>query len=73
MEWDWVHLVKSATGEPTVADKMTDKYGEFGTVKICRGNQSIRRQPVSVPLGPQQITRDRNLDQTQAVAVGSSK
>jgi hypothetical protein len=39
--------------------------GEFGGMKIGRGNRSTRRKPAAAPLCPPQIP----LDQTRAAAV----
>jgi hypothetical protein len=44
-----------------------DYDGEFGGMKIGRGNRSTRRKPAPTPLCPPQIL----LDQTWAAAVGS--
>jgi hypothetical protein len=43
--------------------------GEFGGMKIGRGNRSTRRKPVPATLCPQEIP----LDQTRAAAVGSQR
>jgi hypothetical protein len=43
--------------------------GEFGGLKIGRGNCSARRKPAPAPLCPPQIP----LDYTRAAAVGSQR
>jgi hypothetical protein len=43
--------------------------GEFGGMKISRGNRSTRRKPAPAPLCPPQIPHDR----TRAAAVGSQR
>jgi hypothetical protein len=45
--------------------------GEFGGMKIGRGNRSTRRKPAPTPLGPPQILLDQNRARTLAAAVGS--
>jgi hypothetical protein len=45
--------------------------GAIGGMKIGRGNRSIRRKPVQVPLCPPQIPHDQTRTGTRAAAVGS--
>jgi hypothetical protein len=45
----------SATNWPTVPAPGDYEYGEFGAIKIGRGNRSTRRKPAPVPLCPPQI------------------
>jgi hypothetical protein len=47
--------------------------GEFGWMKIGRGNRSTRREPAPAPLCPPQIPLDQAQARTQAVAVGSQQ
>jgi hypothetical protein len=47
--------------------------GEFGGMKIGRGNRSSRRKPAPPPLCPPQIPLDQTLPRTRAVAVGSQE
>jgi hypothetical protein len=50
-----------------------DEYGAFGGMRICRGNQSTRRKPATVPLCPPQTPHDLTWDRTRAAAVGSRR
>jgi hypothetical protein len=45
--------------------------GEFGGMKIVRGNQSTRRKPASAPLCSPQIPLDQTRARTRAAAVGT--
>jgi hypothetical protein len=45
--------------------------GEFGGIKIVRGNRSARRKPAPAPLCPPQIPLDQTRDRTRAAAVES--
>jgi hypothetical protein len=47
--------------------------GEFGGMKIGRGNQSTRRTPASAPFCPPQIPLDQTRARTRAAAVGSER
>jgi hypothetical protein len=47
--------------------------GEFGGMKIGRGNRSTRRKPEPAPLCPQQIPLDQTRARTRAAAVGSQR
>jgi hypothetical protein len=59
----------SATDWPIVAALRDYDDGEFGGMKIGKGNRSTRRKPAPAPLCPPQIP----LDQTRAAAVGSQR
>jgi hypothetical protein len=61
-------LCTSATEWPIVPALGDYDDGEFGGMKIGRGNRSTRRKPAPTPLCPPQIP----LDQT-AAAVGSQR
>jgi hypothetical protein len=58
-----------ATDWPIVAALGDYDDGEFGGMKIGRGNQSTLRKPAPAPLCPPQIP----LDQTWAASVGSQR
>jgi hypothetical protein len=45
--------------------------GEFGGIKIGRGNRSIRRKAAAAPFCPPQIPLHQNRARTRAAAVGS--
>jgi hypothetical protein len=45
--------------------------GEFGGLKIGRGNRSTRRKPAPTPLCPLQIPLEQTRDRTRGAAVGS--
>jgi hypothetical protein len=47
--------------------------GEFGGMKIGKGNRSTRRRPAPAPLCPPQIPLDQTRARTQAAAVGSQR
>jgi hypothetical protein len=47
--------------------------GEFGVMKIGRGNQSTRRKPAPAPLCPPQIPLDQTRARTRATAVGNQQ
>jgi hypothetical protein len=47
--------------------------GEFGGMKIGRGNRSSRRKPAPAPLCPPQIPLEQTRAQTRAAAVGSQR
>jgi hypothetical protein len=47
--------------------------GEFGGMKIGRGNRSTQRKPVPGPLCPPQIPHDETRARTRAAAVGSQR
>jgi hypothetical protein len=64
----------SATKWPIVpAQGDCDDDGEFGGMKIGRGNRSTRRKPAPAPLGPPQIPLDQTRARTWAAAVGSQR
>jgi hypothetical protein len=54
---------------PTVPTPGDYEDGEFGGIKIGRGNRSTRREPAPASLCPLQFP----LDQTRAAAVGSQR
>jgi hypothetical protein len=60
---------KSATKWPIASAPGDYDDGDFGGMKIGRGNRSTRRKPTPAPLFPPQIP----LDQTRAAAVGSQR
>jgi hypothetical protein len=62
-------LGTSATERPIVPTLDDYDDGEFGGIKIGRGNRSTRRKPAPAPLCPPQIP----LDHTRAAAVGSQR
>jgi hypothetical protein len=45
--------------------------GEFGGIKIGRGNRSTRRKPAPAPLRPPQIQLNQSRARTLAAVVGS--
>jgi hypothetical protein len=47
--------------------------GEFGGIKIGRGNRRTRRKPAPAPLCPPQIPLNQTRARTQATAVGSQR
>jgi hypothetical protein len=47
--------------------------GEFGGIKIERGNPCARRKPAPAPLCPPQIPLDQTRARTRAAAVGSQR
>jgi hypothetical protein len=47
-----------------------DVDGEFGGMKIGRGNRSTRTKPAPAPLCPPQISLDQTRARTRATAVG---
>jgi hypothetical protein len=47
--------------------------GEFGGMKIGRGNRSTRSKPTPAPLCPPQIPLDQTRARTLAAAVGSQR
>jgi hypothetical protein len=61
----------SATDWPIVLAPGDYDDGEFGGMKIIRGNRSTRRKPAQAPLCPPQIPLDQIRAGTRAAAVGS--
>jgi hypothetical protein len=49
------------------------EYGEFGGMKIGKGNRSTRRKPAPAPFCPPQIPLDQTRDRTRAAAVGNQR
>jgi hypothetical protein len=62
-------LGTSATYWPIVPVPADCEDGEFGGMKIGRGNPSTQRKPAPAPICPQQIPRD----QTRAAAVENQR
>jgi hypothetical protein len=56
---------------PIVSDPGDCEDGEFGGIRIGRGDRSTRRKPVPAPLCPPQIPLDQTRARTRAAAVGS--
>jgi hypothetical protein len=54
---------------PIVHSPCDCEDGEFGGMKIVRGNQSTRRKPAPEPLCPPKIPLDHTRARTRAVAV----
>jgi hypothetical protein len=50
-----------------------DDDGEFGEMKIGRGNRSTQRKPAPAPLCPPQIPLDQTRARLRAAAVGSQR
>jgi hypothetical protein len=63
-------LGTAATDWPIVPALGDYDDGEYGVMKIGRGNRSTRRKAAPVPLSPPQIPLDQTWDQTRAAAVG---
>jgi hypothetical protein len=61
-------LVTAATDWPIVP--APDDDGEFGGMKIVKGNRSTQRKPAPAPLFPPQIPLDQTQDRTRAAVVG---
>jgi hypothetical protein len=66
-------LGTSATEWPIVPTPGDYDDGEFGGMKIDRGNRSTRRKPTPAPLCPPQIKLDQTRARTRAAAVGSQR
>jgi hypothetical protein len=62
-------LGTSATEWPTASAPGDYDDGEFGGMKIGRGNRSTRRKCAPAPLCPPQIPLDQTRARTQAAAV----
>jgi hypothetical protein len=63
-------LGTSATNWPIVPTPCDCQGGEFGGIKIGRGNRSTRRKPAPAPLCSPQIPVDQTRARTRAAAVG---
>jgi hypothetical protein len=63
----------SASNWPIVPAPGDCEDGEFGGMKICRGNRSTRRKPAPAPHCPPLITLDQTRARTRAAAVGSQR
>jgi hypothetical protein len=46
----------------SIDDKVINKYGAVGGMRVDRWKQSIQRKPVPVPLSPPQILHDTTWD-----------
>jgi hypothetical protein len=66
-------LGTSATEWPILPAPGDYDDGEFGGMKIGRGNRNTRRKPATAPLCPPQIPLDQNRVWTRAAAVGSQR
>jgi hypothetical protein len=66
-------LGTSSTEWPIVLAPSDYDDGEFGGMKIGRGNRSTRREPAPAPLCPPQIPLDQTRARTRAAAVGSQR
>jgi hypothetical protein len=66
-------LGTSATNWPIIPAAGDCEDGEFGRMKIGRGNRSTSRKPAPTPLCPPQIPLDQTRAQTRAAAVGSQR
>jgi hypothetical protein len=66
-------LGTAATKWPIVPAPGDYDDGEFGGMKIGRGNRGTRKNPATAPLCPPQITLDPTQDRTRAAAVGSQR
>jgi hypothetical protein len=66
-------LGTSATEWPIVPPPGDYDDGEFGGMKIGRGNRSNRRKPAPAPLRSPQIPLDQTRARTRAAAVGSQR
>jgi hypothetical protein len=66
-------LGTSATEWPIVPAPGDYDNGEFGGIKIGKGNRSTRRKPAPVPLCPPQIPLDQTRARTRAAGVGSQR
>jgi hypothetical protein len=72
VESNWVHSAR----RPLIGllwPALGDYEGEFGAIKIGRGNRSTRRKPAPAPLCPRQIPLDQTRDRTRADAMGSQR
>jgi hypothetical protein len=56
----------AATDWPIVPAPGDYDYGEFGGMKIGRGNRSTQRKPAQAPHCPPQIPLDQTRDRTRA-------
>jgi hypothetical protein len=66
-------LGTSATEWPIVPAPGDYDNGEFGGMKIVRGNRNTRRKPAPAPFCPPQIPLDQIRARTWAAAVGSQR
>jgi hypothetical protein len=66
-------LGTSATEWPIVPAPGDYEVGEFGGMKIGRGNLNTRRKTGPAPICPPQITLDQTRARTWAAAMGSQR
>jgi hypothetical protein len=66
-------LGTSATEWPIISAPGDYDDGEFGGMKIGRGNRNTRRKPASAPHCPPQVPLDKTRARTRAAAVGSQR
>jgi hypothetical protein len=66
-------LGTSSCYSPIVAAPGDCEDGEFGGMKIGRGNRSTRRKPAPAPLCPPKIPLDQTRARTLAAAVGNQR
>jgi hypothetical protein len=66
-------LGMAATDWPIVPAPGDYDDGEFGGMKIGKGNRSTQRKLAPAPLCPPQIPLDQTQDRTRAAAVGSQR
>jgi hypothetical protein len=66
-------LGTSATEWPILLAPGDYDDGEFGGMKIGRGNRSTRRKPTPAPIRQPQIPLDQTWARTRAAAVGSQR
>jgi hypothetical protein len=66
-------LGTAATDWPIVPAPCDYDDGEFGGMKIGKGNRSTRRKLAPAPLCPPKIPLDQTRDRTRPAAVGSQR
>jgi hypothetical protein len=69
----WSPLATAATDCPIVPAPGDYDDGEFGGMKIGRGNRNTRRKLSPAPLRQPQIPLDQTLVRTRDAAVGSQR
>jgi hypothetical protein len=73
VESNWVHSARRPLIGLLKPNPSDYDNGEFGGMKICRGNRSTWRKPAPAPLCPPQTPLDQTRDQTRTAAVGSQR
>jgi hypothetical protein len=68
-----VPLGTAATDWPILPAPGDYDDGEFGGLKIGKGNRITRRKPAPAPLCPPKIPLDQTWDRTRAATVGSQR